>query len=85
MPQSNVIFFYIFAAFVVFITLRGELPKYMGFLLASPVGPSSLGGSSFATGEPRTDKTGKVTGSDLPAAANLSSLSEYAEFAAVFV
>lgn len=38
MPQSNVIFFYVFAAFFVFITLRGELPKYMGFLLASPTG-----------------------------------------------
>lgn len=36
MPQSNVIFFYLFAAFFVFITMRGELPKYMGFLLASP-------------------------------------------------
>lgn len=40
MPQSNVIFFYVFAAFFVFITLRGELPKYMGFLLASPQGPA---------------------------------------------
>lgn len=37
MPQSNVIFFYIFAAFVIFITMRGELSVYMGFLLASPV------------------------------------------------
>jgi hypothetical protein len=36
-PQSNVIFFYLFAAFLVFITMRGELPKYLGFLLASPV------------------------------------------------
>jgi hypothetical protein len=36
MPQSNVIFFYVFAAFLVFITMRGELPKYMGFLLLSP-------------------------------------------------
>lgn len=36
MPQSNVIFFFVFAAFFVFITMRGELPKYLGFLLASP-------------------------------------------------
>jgi hypothetical protein len=42
MPQSNVIFFYLFAAFFVFITMRGELPKYMGFLLASPQGGSSV-------------------------------------------
>lgn len=36
MPQSNVIFFYLFAAFFVFITLRGELRKYMGFLFSTP-------------------------------------------------
>lgn len=41
MPQSNVIFFFLFAAFFVFITLRGELRKYMGFLLSSPVASSS--------------------------------------------
>ncbi|MDE2020305.1 MAG: hypothetical protein KGJ13_08225 [Patescibacteria group bacterium] len=35
-PQSNVIFFYLFAAFFVFITMRGELRKYMGFLLSTP-------------------------------------------------
>jgi hypothetical protein len=42
MPQSNVIFFYLFAAFFVFITMRGELPKYMGFLLASPQAGSGV-------------------------------------------
>jgi hypothetical protein len=44
-PQSNVIFFFVFAAFFVFITLRGELPKYMGFLFASPATGSNLGGT----------------------------------------
>lgn len=39
-PQSNVIFFYLFAAFFVFITMRGELPKYMGFLLSTPQQPT---------------------------------------------
>jgi hypothetical protein len=56
MPQSNVIFFYVFAAFFVFITLRGELPKYLGFLLASPLpagtttlnGPGNIQASSLA-------------------------------------
>jgi len=28
MPQSNVIFAFLFAAFIVFITVRGELPSY---------------------------------------------------------
>jgi hypothetical protein len=46
MPQSNVIFFYLFAAFFIFITLRGELRKYMGFLLSTPVasGPQVVRG-----------------------------------------
>jgi hypothetical protein len=33
MNQSNVIFGFLLAAFIVFITMRGELPVYMGFLL----------------------------------------------------
>lgn len=33
MPQSNVIFAYLFAAFVIFVTMRGKLPKYLGFVL----------------------------------------------------
>jgi hypothetical protein len=36
MPQSNAIFFALFLAFLIFITARGELPLYLGFLLASP-------------------------------------------------
>lgn len=36
MRQSSVIFFYMFAAFLIFITMRGELPVYMGFLLVPP-------------------------------------------------
>jgi hypothetical protein len=58
MPQSNVIFFYMFAAFFVFITLRGELPKYMGFLLASPKGPTNTNVNTPGG----TDVLGQVTG-----------------------
>lgn len=43
MGQSNSIFFFLFAAFFVFITMRGELPKYMGFILASPKAGSGTG------------------------------------------
>jgi hypothetical protein len=50
MPQSNVIFFYLFAAFFVFITLRGELPKYMGFVLASPTGGGTAPSSQVSRG-----------------------------------
>jgi hypothetical protein len=34
--QSNVIALFVIAAFVLFITSRGELPVYMGFLLGGP-------------------------------------------------
>lgn len=61
MPQSNVIFFYIFAAFFVFITLRGELPKYMGFLLASPKGT----GSQVTRGPDLAPPTGTSNAPDL--------------------
>jgi hypothetical protein len=36
MRQSSVIFFFLFASFVIFITLKGELPVYLGLLLKSP-------------------------------------------------
>lgn len=45
MNQSNVIFGFIFAAFVIFITQRGELPIYLGFLLATP---KASGGDNFS-------------------------------------
>lgn len=35
MPQSSVIFGYLFVAFLIFITMRGELRRYMGFLLGT--------------------------------------------------
>lgn len=33
MNQSNIIFAYLLAAFIIFITMRGELPKYLGFII----------------------------------------------------
>ena len=36
MSQSSVIFFFLFAAFIVFITQKGELPTYLGLLFLSP-------------------------------------------------
>ena len=33
MNQSNLIFMALVVAFLVFITVRGELPKYMGLLI----------------------------------------------------
>lgn len=48
MPQSNVIMAFVFAAFIVFVTQRGELPVYLGFLLATPK-PSAAPTPSPAT------------------------------------
>jgi hypothetical protein len=36
LQQSNAIFAGLFVAFLFFITARGELRKYMGFLLSTP-------------------------------------------------
>lgn len=42
--QSNVIVAYLLIAFIVFITVRGELPTYLGFLLGGSASTSSQGG-----------------------------------------
>ena len=36
LDQSNFIFFALFIAFIVYITMRGELPKYLGFFVFNP-------------------------------------------------
>jgi hypothetical protein len=66
MSQSNFIALFLFAAFIVFITLRGELPKYLGLLIpakgatapagtvtASPLAPATAApAASAATSNP---------------------------------
>jgi hypothetical protein len=42
LEQSSVIFAFLFAAFIVFITQRGELPIYLGFLLAPAATPNAV-------------------------------------------
>lgn len=37
MSQSNFVALFIFAAFIVFITLRGELRQYMGLLFGTQI------------------------------------------------
>jgi hypothetical protein len=45
MGQSNAIFGFLFIAFLVYITMKGELPVYLGFLFGGPqVGGSQRGG-----------------------------------------
>jgi len=45
MSQSNVIFAFVGLAFLVFITMKGELPIYMGFLLSDPKGAAAAPGN----------------------------------------
>lgn len=71
--QSTIIFGYLAIAFLVFITQRGELPVYAGFLLSTPKQPVS---GPAATGSGSLGTTGQ-------AASAVSSLSTLAEFAAV--
>lgn len=60
MQQSSVIFFYLFVAFVVYITQRGELPTYLGLLLASP--PKAVPQNAPTT---TADSSSGVTASDV--------------------
>lgn len=56
MNQSTIIFGYLAVAFLIFITQRGELPIYWGFLVKSPQSPSQ---------GPSGSGSGSVTGSNL--------------------
>jgi len=39
MPQASVIFFYIAAGFLIYITAKGELPAYLNIILAKSSAP----------------------------------------------
>lgn len=55
MNQSTIIFGYLAAAFLIFITQRGELSIYMGFLLSTPTqpaaGPTATGSGALTSGQ----------------------------------
>jgi hypothetical protein len=70
MAQSNVILFCLVVAFLVFITLRGELPKYLALIFeTAPSGSGGSGGSGGSSdapasvGEALNDPVGALTGS----------------------
>ena len=69
MQQSSVIFFCIFAAFIIYITQRGELPTYLGLLLLSP---SQSGAASVANA---------VGSSNVATAANVQTATQIADVA----
>jgi hypothetical protein len=64
MNQSTIIFGYLFAAFLIFITQRGELPTYWGLLVKSPATPSngpSASGSGTVTGSSVSQTLSTIT------------------------
>jgi len=65
--QSSVIFGFLAAAFLIFITMRGELSVYMGFLLASPAGGSITGSTTALTNQ--TTAVAQAVGQTISAAA----------------
>lgn len=50
MNQSTKIIGFIAAAFVVFVTIRGELPTYMGILLGTAAQPTPAAGTQAMQG-----------------------------------
>lgn len=50
MSQSNIIFAAIFIAYLIFITVRGEIPIYLGLLLKSPAQTPATGTATAASG-----------------------------------
>jgi hypothetical protein len=51
MSQSNIIFGAIFIAYLIFITVRGEIPIYLGLLLKSPAqNPGTTAATATAAG-----------------------------------
>jgi hypothetical protein len=73
MNQSTIIFGYLAVAFLIFITQRGELPIYWGFLVSAPTTPAS---GPTATG------SGALTGGSV--ASTAASISSLADTLAVF-
>ena len=68
MNQSTIIFGFLFAAFFIFITQKGELGIYWGFLVSSPQQPSS-GPSATGSGGTATALSGpgNIVSQALPA------------------
>jgi hypothetical protein len=85
--QSTIIFGYLFVAFLLYITQRGALPIYLGFILATPKTPASgpqASGSGALTGDAYSN-TQKQSDLDAARAQNFAStVSTFAKLAAVF-
>jgi len=68
MTQSGYIVGFIIVAFLVYITLRGELPIYAGLLLLSP--PAQPASGSASSGSAGSAAAGSTSGQAAAAASN---------------
>lgn len=71
MQQSNAIFAFLFIAFLVFITMKGELPLYMGFLFGTSSGSGANAGGNVAgavSGFIKATGNGNYMGVPMPSA-----------------
>jgi len=74
MRQSTVVILALFFAFAVFVTMRGELPKYLGLLgLGSSPANAASGAGGSATATTTAPTTGAPGAYDLSAALGLPS------------
>ena len=70
LDQSSLISFYLFAAFIVFVTVRGELSTYVGFFVGgsgtpTPSGPTSNASLSSAHDQLTNAQTALLQGAQL--------------------
>ena len=74
MRQSTVVILALFFAFAVFVTMRGELPKYLGLLgLGSSTANAAIADGVSPTAPTTTTTTGNSGAYDLSAALGLPS------------
>lgn len=66
--QSTIIFGYLAVAFFIFITQRGELPVYWGFLVSTPTAPAS-GPAATASGSLTVGQAAQAVSAIAPLAA----------------
>jgi len=70
MSQSNIVFLGMFIAFIVYVTMKGEFPTYLGIFGLGPV-PSGCKPQT-STSTPVTGSTGSAaTGSTTPGPTNI--------------
>ena len=66
MNQSNIIAAYLFAAFVIYITMRGELRTYLGFFFGGGASPVASGSPTTAPqSSANTANSASAPGTDL--------------------